>query len=372
MTETNTPSVEGDRLEQIADRVLAERRKSDPLAPRDLADLIRRLGGEVRIPITDGLGPAGGDEPDNPLEHVQRWDGVPAIQQDAAAVLSALSARQIAALPCKGGEVAGWLWTHPILSSRVMPHPVPEEKASTRWKSDPLHTAAPSPEPDTGRGLREALEPFAKVADIYDDREDDEFEVWVDAGPVRMLEAGTFKLKHFRRARQALAALSDTHETPEISEVETESADGPPGPPSLTAEGAIAAERRRQIEVEGWTPEHDDEHDDGQLLRAGMIYLHWGTELGAPWDAGAGAPMTWPWAPEWFKPKDRRANLIRAGALFLAERQRLQRASNSYHGHVDHKLSVAIRKLAELNDGEAEGSSTPDASPTHEIPEKQA
>lgn len=88
-----TTSVKGeDRLEEIANRVLAERRNADPLTPRDLADLIRRLGGEVRIPITDGLGPAGGDEPDNAQEHVKRWDGAPAIQQDAAAVLSALSA----------------------------------------------------------------------------------------------------------------------------------------------------------------------------------------------------------------------------------------------------------------------------------------
>lgn len=30
----------------------------------------------------------------------------------------------------------------------------------------------------------------------------------------------------------------------------------------------IAAERRRQIEVEGWTPEHDDEHPDGHMNSA--------------------------------------------------------------------------------------------------------
>jgi len=30
----------------------------------------------------------------------------------------------------------------------------------------------------------------------------------------------------------------------------------------------VLAERRRQIEAEGWTPEHDDEHDAGALALA--------------------------------------------------------------------------------------------------------
>ena len=53
---------------------------------------------------------------------------------------------------------------------------------------------------------REALEPFAEVADCYDDREDDSFEVWVDAGPERIIRA-SFKLAHYRQAREAAATL---------------------------------------------------------------------------------------------------------------------------------------------------------------------
>jgi hypothetical protein len=34
----------------------------------------------------------------------------------------------------------------------------------------------------------------------------------------------------------------------------------------------IAAERRRQIEGEGWTPEHDDEHTDGALAYSAVAY----------------------------------------------------------------------------------------------------
>jgi hypothetical protein len=34
----------------------------------------------------------------------------------------------------------------------------------------------------------------------------------------------------------------------------------------------IAAERRRQVEKEGWTPEHDAEHADGALIKAAVTY----------------------------------------------------------------------------------------------------
>jgi hypothetical protein len=51
--------------------------------------------------------------------------------------------------------------------------------------------------------LREALEPFAAVADEYDDSDDDHHEVWMDAGPQRLIRA-SFRLELYRRARQAL------------------------------------------------------------------------------------------------------------------------------------------------------------------------
>ena len=34
----------------------------------------------------------------------------------------------------------------------------------------------------------------------------------------------------------------------------------------------IAAERQRQVDVEGWTPAHDDEHDEGELAIAAACY----------------------------------------------------------------------------------------------------
>jgi hypothetical protein len=87
----------------------------------------------------------------------------------------------------------------------------------------------------------------------------------------------------------------------------------------------VLAERHRQITLEGWSPEHDDKHADGALARAGAAYalmadreLHLKREMTPGW---------WPWAAVWWKPKDRRADLVRAGALILAEIERLDRAS---------------------------------------------
>lgn len=86
----------------------------------------------------------------------------------------------------------------------------------------------------------------------------------------------------------------------------------------------VLAERKRQIEVEGWTPEHDDEHSRGEMATAGALYvLHGGAYYAPPF----APPMLWPWADHWWKPKDRRSNLVRAAALLLAEIERLDRAA---------------------------------------------
>jgi hypothetical protein len=85
----------------------------------------------------------------------------------------------------------------------------------------------------------------------------------------------------------------------------------------------IAAERRRQIEAEGWTPEHDDTHTDGVLALAGACYAILGSKRSVP--AGL-----WPWRREgeWPKPKTPRRDLIRAAALIVAEIERLDRAES--------------------------------------------
>lgn len=85
---------------------------------------------------------------------------------------------------------------------------------------------------------------------------------------------------------------------------------------------AVLAERRRQVEAEGWTPEHDDQHTDGEMADAAALYA----SLRVRHITGF---ATWPWDAKWWKPKDRRSDLVRAGALILAEIERLDRAALS-------------------------------------------
>lgn len=106
---------------------------------------------------------------------------------------------------------------------------------------------------------------------------------------------------------------------------------------SRTLDGVIAeiaAERKRQIEAEGWTPEHDDAHDKGELARAAAAYADHASrfrdakELGVAYATKATPPL-WPWAPRWWKPKNPRRDLIRAAALIVAEIERLDRSEGA-------------------------------------------
>ncbi len=96
----------------------------------------------------------------------------------------------------------------------------------------------------------------------------------------------------------------------------------------------IGAERERQRADEGWTPEHDDTHDKGEMaLAAGCYALNAARER----FADGVVPIFWPWAREWWKPKTRRRDLVRAAALIVAEIERIDRASTE-------RLAKAIPK----------------------------
>lgn len=92
----------------------------------------------------------------------------------------------------------------------------------------------------------------------------------------------------------------------------------------------IAAERQRQIDVEGWGAKHDDKHLQGELALAASSYAYAAAAPDRERDRllrGRPVPPQWPWAAHWWKPKDRRRDLIRAAALLVAEIERLDRAS---------------------------------------------
>ncbi|KWK48040.1 hypothetical protein WT81_05020 [Burkholderia stagnalis] len=93
-----------------------------------------------------------------------------------------------------------------------------------------------------------------------------------------------------------------------------------PRAPLTNAVRDVLAERRRHVEQEGWTPEHDDQHTDGAMARAAACYAY--PEL----TAIAGL-RTWPWDTTWWKPSAPRRNLVKAVALGIAEIERLDRAA---------------------------------------------
>ncbi|WP_436590157.1 hypothetical protein [Pseudomonas aeruginosa] len=92
----------------------------------------------------------------------------------------------------------------------------------------------------------------------------------------------------------------------------------------------VQAERRRQITVEGFDTSNDDA-SAGQIAQAAGCYALHAGGIGTDWPGGIrnGSALFWPWDEEWWKPKSARENLVRAGALVLAEIERLDRAGIS-------------------------------------------
>jgi len=113
-------------------------------------------------------------------------------------------------------------------------------------------------------------------------------------------------------------------------------ADGSAAFPVFLSQGAtvsraqfdVIAERRRQIEAEGWSHEYDNSYFHGELARAAAAYALQGSSEGRV----IGDDLTpsiisriWPWSQKWWKPTTPRRNLVKAGALILAEIERLDR-----------------------------------------------
>lgn len=86
----------------------------------------------------------------------------------------------------------------------------------------------------------------------------------------------------------------------------------------------------RQRDVEGYTAEHDDDHDAGELVTAATCYaanaacmLH--PLNGTPIENIEEFPVAWPWEASAWKPKDPRRDMVRAAALIIAEIEKLDR-----------------------------------------------
>ena len=116
----------------------------------------------------------------------------------------------------------------------------------------------------------------------------------------------------------------------------------------LVALSAVCDERARQQRAEGWTSEHDDCHTNRSMALAGACYAMFAAvsdSARASTDMPGGLTVSgdlipgwnawrdiWPWARSWWKPTDRRRDLIKAAALIIAEIARLDRATAATEG----------------------------------------
>lgn len=103
----------------------------------------------------------------------------------------------------------------------------------------------------------------------------------------------------------------------------------------------VLAERQRQIKSEGFTPEHDDLHAEGQLARAAAAYAvaadtaAYEADKSRPaWNESyiAGVARMWPWNWALWKPTNKRRDLVKAAALLLAEIERVDRTASANAG----------------------------------------
>lgn len=102
------------------------------------------------------------------------------------------------------------------------------------------------------------------------------------------------------------------------------------GDATTSAARDVLAERTRQVNEEGWTPEHDDDHVCDEIAALAAFYAM--PRAARYWNAsstGYGNTMAEAMLPHGWVAKDgeRRRELVKAGALILAEIERLDRAA---------------------------------------------
>lgn len=104
--------------------------------------------------------------------------------------------------------------------------------------------------------------------------------------------------------------------------------------------GAQIVKNERDRQVELWGTTKDDAYTDGQLRAAANCYVK------APAVEVGKIPDNWPWDASWWKPsKDRIRDLAKAGALYLAEADRLKRAEKYDEAAEVEKLATGCAGL---------------------------
>lgn len=176
--------------------------------------------------------------------------------------------------------------------------------------------------------ISKALLELDEIAQAYD-RHDMGLPLWL---PEQHEKLAKVLRKMLADQRAALAQQNRAESIPYQVEVKfsasdatkmVEAAIAASGYPWTAAARDVLAERRRQQEVEGWTPESDDRYIDCDLARAAATYAL----CTKAHELKVCDVVAWPWPIHWWKPTTYRNNLKKAGALILAEIERLDRAA---------------------------------------------
>lgn len=113
---------------------------------------------------------------------------------------------------------------------------------------------------------------------------------------------------------------------------------------------------------EAYTPRWDDDmNDDGELARAAAVYAYGATysdysrkSMLQQAHAGRTTRIFEMWPPSWdfdhYKPTTPRRDLVKAGALILAEIERLDRADAKQAKAIDEYLEASVRLTEEYGD----------------------
>tara|TARA_R100000687_G_C6404557_1_gene143505 strand:+ start:310 stop:696 length:387 start_codon:yes stop_codon:yes gene_type:complete len=96
--------------------------------------------------------------------------------------------------------------------------------------------------------------------------------------------------------------------------------------PTVRCSRLLFDERLRQMRAEGYSRLWDDSYTAGELARAASEYAAASATGGDEASTVCQMPRPeWPWGGEHWRPKGRRDCLVKAGALIIAELERLDR-----------------------------------------------
>ncbi len=109
----------------------------------------------------------------------------------------------------------------------------------------------------------------------------------------------------------------------------------------------VIAERRRQVEVEGFTEAMDDNVFHKALMKAAACYLIFSIKDKVhreEYKIAGIVPKQWPkgWDSNWWKPTTRRRDLVKAAALIIAHIEKIDRAKIRQMEGTLHPHSVEV------------------------------